>query len=164
MNRLVLDLVALTAIYALALASAAPADLALGAVAAAGVLFALRNLYFRRGVPAIPGLLRRALAVPAFAAVTFRDIVSGTWTVALVVLGRRATGEAGMVAIPVDDYSRTGATVAAVTINLSPGEVVVQIDDDHGVMLIHTIDASDPAGVVARHRRTYERYQQPVIP
>lgn len=162
MNRLVLVLGLLVAVYALTLASAAPADLALGAVAAAGVLFALRDLYYRRGVPAIPHLLRRALRVPAFAAVTFRDILAGTWTVALVVLGRRPVRDAGMVAVPVHDYSRTGATVAAVTINLSPGEVVVAVDE--GVMLLHTIDASDPAGVVARHRRTYERYQRPVIP
>jgi multisubunit Na+/H+ antiporter MnhE subunit len=164
MSRFLLAVALLVAVYALTLASAQPADLATGAVAASAVLAGLRGFHFPGGLRPIPGLARRALALPAFVAVTVREVTAGTWAVAMVTLGVRAPRSPGMVEIPLGERTPVGVTVTALAVTLSPGEVLVDVDFERGVMLLHAIDADDPAALAAHHQRLYERYQRAVFP
>lgn len=157
-------LVALVLVYLLTLASVEPWDVALGALLAAGVL-----AWARRRLPAagrLPAgvLLRRIASFPLFAAAVAREVVVGTLQVALVVLGLRPLARPGIVAVPIGERTPTGVAATALALTLSPGEVLVDVDDRSQVMLVHVIDASDADAVRARHDHFYRRYQRGVFP
>lgn len=163
MGRLLFPLVLLTLVYALVVGSFAPADLALGAAVSGVLLLALRKFVLPGGArpPGIPG---RLLGFFPFAAAVVRDVVVGTWEVALVVVHLRPVRRAGIVAIPIGERTQTGVAVAALVATLSPGEVLVDVDRGRGVMLMHVIDATDPGKIRRRHEEFYRRYQRRVFP
>lgn len=163
MARLLFPLVLLTAVYALVLGSFAPADLALGAVISGSLLLALRG-FVLSGAPASSGTAGRLAGFLPFAAAVARDVVVGTWEVSLVVLHLRPINRAGIVAIPVGERTETGVAVTALVATLSPGEVLVDVDRERGVMLMHVIDATNPEAIRRRHEEFYRRYQRKVFP
>lgn len=163
MVRLALPLILLVLVYALALGSFYPADLALGAVLSGALLFALRR-FVLPGEPATSGIFGRVLGFFPFAAAVGRDVVVGTWEVTLITLHLRPLGRSGIVAIPIGERTGTGVAVSALVATLSPGEVLVDVDRERGVMLIHVIDADDLEAVRAHHEEFYRRYQQKVFP
>jgi multisubunit Na+/H+ antiporter MnhE subunit len=163
MGRFALPMVLLVLVYALVLGSFYPADLALGAALSGTLLFALRR-FVLPGEPASSGLFGRVAAFFPFAAAVGRDVVVGTWEVALVTLHLRPLGRSGIVAIPIGERTETGVAVSALVATLSPGEVLVDVDRERGVMLIHVMDAVDLESIRARHEEFYRRYQKKVFP
>lgn len=159
----VLALVLLVLVYLLTLASLDPWDVALGVGLAAGVLVWARRT---RSASAIGAgvLVGRIARFPLFVVAVAREIVVGTWQVALVVVGVRRLSRPGIVAVPIGDRTPAGLAATALALTLSPGEVLVDIDRSRGVMLVHVIDAHDPDAVRARHDHFYRRYQRGVFP
>jgi len=151
---------ALTAVYLLALASTKPGDIA------AGVLVAVAALAVARRAPraTTTGGLRSLLALPRLLAATLADVVRGTWEMALVVLGLRPATNAGVVEVPIGPRTDAGTVVSALASTLSPGEVLLDIDAERGVYVLHVFDASDPDAVRERHLRGYERNQRGAVP
>jgi multisubunit Na+/H+ antiporter MnhE subunit len=45
----------------------------------------------------------------------------------------------------------------------APDEIVVDVDVERDVLIVHLVDARDPDAVRARHRRAYERWQRTVV-
>jgi multisubunit Na+/H+ antiporter MnhE subunit len=164
MSRFVLALAAATAVYLLALASLDPLDALLGAAAAAALLLALRGFLFRGRPQPLARLGSRLAALPGFVFAVLSDITVGTWRVALVVLHVRPLGRPGIVVVPLGDRTETGATVSSLVATLSPGEFLVDFDRERGAMLVHVLDASDPAAVRARFDHFYRRHQQTLVP
>ncbi|HEV2820847.1 MAG TPA: Na+/H+ antiporter subunit E, partial [Solirubrobacteraceae bacterium] len=138
---LALRLVSLTVIYALALASFAPADLATGLVLSAGCLVAVRGLHSAEDAPAGDIARRLAFFPVLFAAVT-GQVARGVSTMSLIVLGLRSLRRPGLVEVPMGGRSESGMAAAAVLTTLAPGDVVLDVDLERQTMLIHTIDAS----------------------
>lgn len=163
MTRFLLLLAPLVLTYGLVLVSAHPWDIALAAAAAATLLWATRRV---TGDPRRPvaGLAGRVVAFVPFAAVVAWDIARGTWAVASVVLHFRPLTHPGIVALPLEERSRLAVTVWALTTSLSPGSVLVDVDWQRRLMLIHFLDASDPDQLRAEHHRFYHRYQRRVFP
>jgi multicomponent Na+:H+ antiporter subunit E len=158
--RTVLALAALTGVYLLALASVAPADVACGVAVAAGALAVARR------APGSPrtGTLRSLPALILFLGAVVVDVARGTWEVALVVLGVRPLRGPGTVEIPIGDRSELATVVSTLASTLSPGEVLIDIDHERGLYLIHALDVGDPDELRAHHRRGYERWQRKAIP
>ena len=155
---------ALTLVYALVLGSADPWDLALGALASTGLLFAFRRyLGLRRPLPTAV-ILRRALAFFPYALAVAWDVTLSTWRVALIVLRLRPLRRPGIVLVPIGARTETGVAVSALANGLAPGTFVVEIDWQRRVMLVHTIDAHDPDAVRAGMQTMYERWQRHVFP
>ncbi len=159
-----LSFLLLVAVYALTLASAHPLDLLAGALVAAAILIALRRFLFT--LEPLPGssLARRVIAFPRFALAVLWQVALGTWQVGLVVVGRRPLSRPGIVAIPVGERTGAGVAASALAVTLSPGEVLVDVDWERGLMLLHVLDASDPDALRRHHARLYERYQRSVFP
>jgi len=164
MSRFLLSVAGLTVVYLLVLASRDPWDLLLGAVAAAGLLWGVRGFVFGGRPRPIGGLGRRLVAAVPFLAATLRDIVRGTWRVALTVLHLRPLRRPGIVAVPIGERTPTGVAVSCLVLSLSPGEVLVDIDWAKREMLIHALDASDPDAVREEIQAFYRRYQRYVFP
>jgi multicomponent Na+:H+ antiporter subunit E len=164
MTRYVLAVTALTLIYALALASFQPLDLLFGAVLSATLLFASRRFVFHTAPERRPGLLGRVVAFVPFAAVVLRDIVVGTWEVALVTLHVRPLVNPGMVAVPIGERTPFGVAVWTLVTGLPPGSFFVDVDRERGVTLIHVLDASHPEAFREEQADFYRRYQSKVFP
>lgn len=164
MKRAVFSLALLTLVYALVLASFHPWDLAFGALLSGVLLFSFRRFVFDGKPAPLPGLLGRFLAFWPFVYAVVRDTVDGTWRVTKVTLGRRALEKSGIVAVPIGERTTVGVAVSSLVATISPGEVLIDVDWDEGVMLYHTIDASDPEAVRRSHEHFYARYQSRVFP
>jgi multicomponent Na+:H+ antiporter subunit E len=155
----------LTLVYALTLASFAPLDLAAGAVVATAVVALTGHAPEARSADgSSPPLAARFARFPILALAVLGEVVVGTWQVALVVTGLRPLRRPGIVAVPVGERTRAGVAATALAVTLSPGEVFVDLDEERGVMLIHVLDATDPAAVRLRHEAFYRRYQRGVFP
>jgi multicomponent Na+:H+ antiporter subunit E len=167
--RYVFAVVALTLVYALALASFHPWDLLIGAGLSAALLFSFRQIAFETDSDAgparrMPHLLRRVVAFVPFCLAIFRDILVGTWEVVLVVLHLRPLESSGIVTVPIGDRTPTGVAVWALVTGLPPGSFFVDVDRGRGVALIHVIDARDPEAIREQHQDFYRRYQRKVFP
>jgi len=161
MSRFALHAVLLAAIYLGVLASTDPLDLLTGLALAVLVLTAAGQR--PRGGPPATELARRLLAFVPYVLRVLADAAAGTWDVALIVLGLRPDRTAGIVELPVGERSPAGIVAFTVATTLTPGELLVDIDHERGVILLHVIDADDPDGVRSRHERGWER-QRRVFP
>lgn len=162
--RIAFVTVQLMVIYAMALGSADPWDLALGAVLGLGLCLAFRRFLFP--APALPLEIaaRRALHFPRLALATVVDITRGTFMVARIVLSPRIPREEGFVGIPFGQRTESGVKISGLLNTLSPGSVLIDIDNEGKVWTIHAIDLSDEEGVIESAQEFYERYQRPVWP
>jgi multicomponent Na+:H+ antiporter subunit E len=160
----VLVVVLLAAIYALTLGSTDPFDLAAGVLLAAVLMFALRGRLPAPGERNPPSLLARILAFPALMGALLLDMTKGTWDVTLRVLSLRSLQAPGIVLVPIGDRSPRGVAVTGLLVGLSPGSLLLEVDEQRRVMLFHVIDASDPEAVRAQIDAFYDRYQRRVFP
>ncbi len=164
MTRALVSVALVAGVYLLMLASVDPLDALVGLVLATALVLGLHGFLFRgRGRP-VASLPRRALALVPFALAVVWDITKGTWQVALVVLHVRPVTCPGIVAIPIGERTDVGVATTALVATLSPGEFLVDVDRERGVMLMHVLDATDPDAVRARHDDFYRRYQRAVFP
>lgn len=164
MKRAFFSLVLLTLVYALVLASFHPWDLAFGATLSGVLLFSFRRFVFDGKPAPLPGLLGRVLAFWPFVFIVLRDTIVGTWQVTRATLGRRTVEKSGIVSVPIGDRTPSGVAVSALVSTISPGALLIDVDWERGVMLIHVMDASDPEEVRRSHEDFYRRYQRKVFP
>jgi multicomponent Na+:H+ antiporter subunit E len=168
-TRYAFAVVALTLVYALALASFHPWDLLIGTGLSSILLFSFGRIVFRENSDSQAGqlsglLLRRTVAFVPFCLVVLRDILVGTWEVTLVVLHLRPLASPGIVAVPVGERTPTGVAVWAVVTGLPPGSFFVDVDRELGVALIHVLDARNPEAFREEQEDFYRRYQSKVFP
>ena len=164
MTRYVAVVGGLTLVYALALGSFHPLDLLFGAVLSAALVFASRRFVFGNGPDGRASLLRRVVAFLPFSLAVFREVVVGTWEVALVTLHLRPLNKPGIVEVPIADRTPAGVAVWAVVTGLPPGSFFVDVNGERGVVLIHILDASDPEAFRRQQEEFYRRYQRGVFP
>ena len=179
--------VALTAVYCLALGRAYLADVLTGAVAAAALVHAYRAHVlstpdpWRRPQGIVRGLRHAAArlrAAPWFVLVVLADITRSTWSMAGLVLGLRRVKGPGMVEVPIGDRSLSGVVVTAVVSTLAPGSVLVEIvvpadtsagatssgGRESGFMLFHIASLESASQVRNEYEHRYQEAQRKVFP
>ena len=152
MTATLLRAAALAAIYLLVLTSLKPGDIAMGFGLGLIVAVAVRPRLKAAG---------RALPPRGVAAVVLRtagELVIGSWRVARFCLGWRAAP--GFVEIPRGDRTRIEVALWGVLTGEAPDEVVVDVDEARGVLIVHLVDAADPDAVRERHRRMHDRLRR----
>src|SRR4051812_15775923 len=151
MTRLVVVATGLAAIYLLVMTSLSPGDVAMAAVLGVGAAVIsrpptaadrARRLNLRPG--AVPGLVWGTAA----------EMVLGSWRVVRFCLGWR--GDPGFVEIPRDGRTDMDIALWGLVTGEAPDEIVVDIDEDRDVLIVHLVDAGDPDAVRARHRADLE--------
>ena len=159
MTGVVLRATGLTAVYLLVLTSIAPGDVVVGILLGLAVATALRSrrpLHDRASGPARLG------AAVVVGAQTLAEMIRGSWRVARFCLG--SSGRPGFVEIPRQGRSRVNVALWGVLTGEAPDEVVVDVDVERDMLIVHLVDAEEPDAVRARHRRAYERWQGTVVP
>ena len=120
-------------------------NLLVGLVVAAGLSWVLRPsprpIQWRR----LPTAL---LAVMRYLLVLLVDLITSGVQVARIVLDPKLPIQPGVVAIPAGCESELATALSAHAVSLTPGELVVEIDED-GVMYTHCLDATRAAEYVA---------------
>lgn len=164
MARVVVIMLISVLTYAAMIGGFQPWDLALGTLVAAATVFGFRSHLLRGDPPSALVLLRRLIFVPPLVGYMLWDIVRGTWQVATYSLRLRPLDHPGIVAVPMGDRTGFGVTMSGFLVSVSPGTFLVDLDWDQRVMLIHSIDASDPESVRSAHQSFYRRFQRHVFP
>lgn len=102
-----------------------------------------------------PAMRRPALAL-ALTGRVLLDIVVANVEVARLVLGPVAQLRPAWLELPLEVSSPYVATILASIVSLTPGTVSVEIDMAARRLLIHALNAPDPAAAIATIKRRYE--------
>jgi multisubunit Na+/H+ antiporter MnhE subunit len=164
MSRMALSAAGLTAIYCLALASADPWDVAIGALLSLIVLVAFHPFLFVLPPRPVPELIARLAHLPRLMLATTANIINGTFAVARVVLTPGPVRGPGLVTIPIGKRTPSGVAMSGLLDTLSPGSVLIDVDPASGTWTIHALDATAPGEVIADVQEFYDRYQRQVWP
>jgi len=149
----------LTSIYLLVLTSVEPGDMLVGCILSVALVLAGGTGRSKARVGTWPswlGHLAGALAATA------REMVIGSVRVARFCLG--APASPGFVEIPRGDRSLGGVALWGLLTGEAPDEYPVAFDEGRDVLLVHVLDARDPANVRERHARARDRWQRKVVP
>ena len=141
----------LAAVYLLVLTSLAPGDVAMALALGLGIAVWLRPRASSDQVPH-PVTVRGAAAMVGR---TLYEMAAGSWATARFCVGARAAP--GFVEIPREDRTRMEVAAWGVLTGEAPDEIVVDVDEDRDVLIVHVLDASDPDAVRARHHRNHAR-------
>lgn len=158
MTGLLLRAVGLATIYLLVLSSLDPGDLLVAGLLGLAIASTVRSRSHR------PGTAPSARAIRAFGRMvveTARGMIIGSWRVVRFCLG--AEYAPGFVEIPREGRSRRSVALWGVLTAETPDEVPVDVDETRDVLIVHTIDASDPDAVRARHHSAHERTIRHVV-
>lgn len=119
-----------------------PANLIVGALVALGISALLpagkEAVIPWRRVPRFLWALIRYIFVVG------KDILEGGLSTARIVLDPRLPIHPGIIAIPSGSESELGTALSAHAISLSPGELVVEMDDE-GTLFVHCLDVEKSA-------------------
>lgn len=109
--------------------------------------------------------LRFGPALAQYIALVLWDIVIANFQIAWIILFRRNRDmRPAWLVIPLDLTSTEAITMLAGTISLTPGTVSSDISTDGQHLLVHALDAPDPAGEIARIKARYERRLMEIFP
>jgi multisubunit Na+/H+ antiporter MnhE subunit len=142
--RTLLRATLLAAIYLLVLTSLKPGDVAIGLLLGLGVAVAVHprdadDLVQSPQPRAALGVLAR----------TVGEMVTGSWRTVRFCLGARYAP--GFAEVPRAGRSRHNVALWGVLTGEAPDEVVVDVDVERDLLIVHLVDASDPDAVRARH-------------
>ena len=155
MSRVITQGLVFMGIYLLVMTSAKPGD------AAAGLVLAVARRPRRPGrrppTPTPAGLV----ALGQLRARTAIEMARGSWRTARFCL--RGGARPGFVGIPRAGRTRHAVALWGVLTGEAPDEVPVDVDEERDLLIVHLIDASNPAAVRERHQRAYDRAQRKVV-
>lgn len=121
---------------------------------AIGIIIPLLTAAYWPGRPRV----RNVGAIVSFALVVLWDIVVSNLQVAYIVLFRRNDSlRSHFIEVPLDLRTPEAISVLAGTITMTPGTVSSDVSADGRSLLVHCLDAGDPAEVVATIKSRYER-------
>ena len=84
------------------------------------------------------------------------DIVTANLEVARRILGPQAQLRPGFVVVPLELRDELALTMLTSIVSLTPGTVSADLSDDRRSLLLHCLDVSDPAALVAQIKSRYE--------
>ena len=150
MSQMLQVSVPLFIVYLALTGNAEPANLVVGALVAVGISL----LRPKMNLPLIsPKRLPQFLwAGIRYIFVLAWDVIRGGISTARIVLDPNLPLNPGIIAIPSGTRSELGTALSAHAITLSPGEMVVAIDDE-GVMYTHCLNVDDSERMVANAQK-----------
>lgn len=100
--------------------------------------------------------LRAPVTLLRFTALVLWDIVMSNITVAKLVLDPRARPQPAWVPVPLTLTHPTAISLLASVITTTPGTVSCVVNEQRREILVHALDCSDPAELVAQIQQRYE--------
>lgn len=146
MSQMLQVSVPLFIVYLALTGNAEPANLVVGALVAVGISLLRPKMNLPLiNLKRLPQFLWAGIR---YIFVVAGDVIRGGISTARIVLDPNLPLNPGIIAIPSGTRSELGTALSAHSISLSPGEMVVAIDDE-GVMYTHCLDVDDSEKMVA---------------
>lgn len=150
MSQMLQVSVPLFIVYLALTGNAEPANLAVGALVAVGISLLRPKMNLTLiNLTRLPQFLWAGMR---YIFVVVGDVIRGGISTARIVLDPNLPLNPGIIAIPSGTRSELGTALSAHSISLSPGEMVVAIDDE-GVMYTHCLDVDDSEKMVANAQK-----------
>lgn len=146
MSQMLQVSVPLFIVYLALTGNAEPANLAVGVLVAVGI--SLLRPKMNLPLITLKRLPQFLWAGIRYLVVVVWDVVRGGISTARIVLDPSLPLNPGIIAIPSGTRSELGTALSAHSITLSPGEMVVAIDDE-GIMYTHCLNVDDSNKIVA---------------
>ena len=159
MMFIVLIIATLTLVFTFALADFAWQNFVFGALLASALVVVYFRWIFPWRTPQTEFVWHLLVRIPIFVWYLAVDILKGTWLVTTYVLGIRQLEHPGIVKIPFGNHSDDTVGLMGHLITISPGSFLVDIDWDDRTMLVHYMDASDPAQLRADVEKYYRLWE-----
>ncbi len=115
-----------------------PRNMVAGLIIALGVSALIRPQAHKVDLRRLPGAL---VALVRYIFLLVYDLIISGFQVARIVLSPTLPIFPGIVAIPTDCHSELSIALSAHALSVSPGELVIEIDED-GVMYTHVLDVT----------------------
>jgi multicomponent Na+:H+ antiporter subunit E len=150
----------LTAVYLALTANLSISNIIAGLVLAVIVLLLIRpsgSDVDWRHLPVTLGALFKYLVVLAF------DLIISGLQMTRLVLNPSLPLKQGIVAIPTESESETAAALSAHAITITPGELVVEMDEE-GTFYTHVLDTSHAQEDVKKAQEMREQLLQKIFP
>ncbi len=100
--------------------------------------------------------IRRPWVLLRFLLLVLHDIITANLAVAWRILRRPEHLQPAFIEVPLALESDLAISFLANTICLTPGTVSAQLSQDRRTLLVHALDAPDPAAVLASIKSRYE--------
>ncbi len=88
------------------------------------------------------------------------EVVFSTYKLALTVLSPEIKLNPRFIDVPLDLQNELPRFLFACLISMTPGTMSVGLDRERGVLIVHVLDAPDPAAAVRAMKRNFE---QPLV-
>lgn len=98
----------------------------------------------------------RPLLLLKFLGIFLLDIILANFTVARLILGSPQGLRPLFVTIPLDVQSGLAISFLANVISLTPGTVSSRVSPDHRYLLVHALNETNPAALIATIKSRYE--------
>lgn len=98
----------------------------------------------------------KAFHVLAFVLIYLWQVVLSTGRLAKLVLQPRPALNPRFVEVPLNLRGEMPRFLFACLISMTPGSLSVGLDHDRGVLIVHLLDAQDPATAVRAMKETFE--------
>lgn len=134
-------ILSLTLVYLILTANLELSNIVVGVLLSVLVLLMMRP---ERRTMNLSEFLGSIVALLRYVGILLFDLLVSGVQVALMVLSPSMPIRPGIIAIPAQTESDLGAALSAHAITLTPGNLVVEMDDDH-TMYTHCLDATDSA-------------------
>lgn len=135
--------------------SPSAAQCVLAVLAAVGIPLALRPLWPSR--PILRSWPRALPRIAAYVALVAWDVLRANLQVARAALGPLHRLRPAFVRVPIELEDERAVVVLSHTVGLTPGSLTVEIEPGGRALLVHALDAPDPAALVHTIRERYER-------
>jgi multicomponent K+:H+ antiporter subunit E len=153
LTRHPLAALSLTLLWLLLQGSLAPGQVLLGVMLAWGITAASSRYWADRRRPRRPHLLALYLWRVAV------DVVIANLRIAALVLSPSRHPRPAFVELPLTLEEPFALYILATTITLSPGSLSADLSDDRRVLLLHLLDAPDPADAAIECAKIKHRYE-----
>lgn len=108
-------------------------------------------------------MIRLFTAIELILRFLWQVLVSGVST-ARIILQPAIAGTPVLASYTYHDLDERGAALLGCMITLTPGTTTLDIDPDRRMLLLHILDARDPAGAAATIGREFERPLRRLFP
>jgi multicomponent Na+:H+ antiporter subunit E len=135
-------------------------NIVMGGVVAAGVTGLMRPKQAKMNIKRIPATL---LAIIKYTGILLVDMFLSGVQVAWIVFSPRLPIKPGIIAIPSLSHSELSEALSAHAITVTPGEIVIEIDED-GNMYTHCLIATESEKKAADAQRLRINLLQKIFP
>jgi multicomponent K+:H+ antiporter subunit E len=134
-----------------------------GTVVMAGLLGTAIPLATRKWWPD-RAVIKRPLALAAYAVLVLWDVIVANFQVARIVLFFPSSAiRSAWIRVPLDITAPEAITILAGTITMTPGTLTADLSSCGRALLIHALHAPDPDGVAADIKSRYETRLQRIF-